>query len=62
MLSCKFGELKYNPYWDIIMMTSHGINLVTPVWGDFMFSVHFRRVRCVRRHNDFWLSRLNRLS
>ena len=30
-----------------------------PVWGDFMFSVRFRRVR---RRNNFCLSRQNRLS
>ena len=34
-------------------------NLVTPVWGDFMFSVRFRRVR---RGNNFCLSGQNRLS
>ena len=33
---------------------------VTPVWGDFMFSVRFRRnVRC---RKNFCLSRQNRLS
>ena len=40
------------------------IHLVTPVWGDFMFSVRFhRRVHvCHRRRNDFYISRQNRLS
>ena len=38
-------------------------HLVTPVWGDFMFSVRFRRlhVRHVRRRKNFSLSRQNRL-
>ena len=38
---------------------------VTPVWGDFMFSVRFRRrvrVRRRRRRNDFCFSRQNRFS
>ena len=38
---------------------------VTPVWGDFMFSVRFRRrvrVRVRRRRNDFCFSRQNGLS
>ena len=34
---------------------------VTPVWGDFMFSVRFRRVR-VRRRNNFCLLCENPLS
>ena len=39
-----------------------GINhKVTPVWGDFMFSFRFRRIRR-RRRNKFCLSRQNRLS
>ena len=38
-------------------------NQVTPVWGDFMFSVRFRRRRRHRRRrNDFCFSRQNRLS
>ena len=38
-------------------------NKVTPVWGDFMFSVRFRRVRVhVRRRKNFSLSRQNRSS
>ena len=32
---------------------------VTPVWGDFMFSVRFRRRR---RRKDFCFSRQNRLN
>ena len=37
---------------------------VTPVWGDFMFSVRFRRRvrRRLRRLQDFCFSRQNRLS
>ena len=27
-LSCKFGEAKCNPYWDISLTTSHGTNYV----------------------------------
>ena len=37
------------------------ISLSHPFWGDFMFSVRFRRVRVHRRKN-FSLSRQNRLS
>ena len=39
-------------------------NKVTPVWGDFMFSVRFRRRVRVRRRrrNDFCFSRQNHLS
>ena len=35
---------------------------VALVWVDFMFSVRFRRVPCVRHHKDFCLSHQNRLS
>ena len=48
--------------------TAHKYYQVTPVWGDFMFSVRFRRRvrvrvrRRRRRRNDFCFSRQNRLS
>ena len=37
-------------------LSQRASNKVTPVWGDFMFSVCFRRVR-VRRRTNFSLSR-----
>ena len=34
-LSSKFGELKWNPYWHIILTTSHGMNYVLNEHLDF---------------------------
>ena len=48
-------ELHHKIVWDVIN------NQVTPFWGDFMFSVCFRRVR-VRRRKNFSLSLQNRFS
>ena len=52
---------QYPPFADFFILRIHE---VTPVWGDFMFSVRFRhrvrvRVRRRRRRNDFCFSRQN---